>query len=143
MMKVVKFFVAGNPVTQGSMRAFMPKGAKFPVVTHEKGPELKQWRAMVAGAAFDAFGVDNIHHGPLRVSVVFYLQRPQSHYGRHGLLPSAPAYPIKKPDLDKLERAIGDALKGVIYVDDSQVIDWHVVKRFGERPGAMIRARLI
>jgi len=43
-MKVLTFFVPGIPAPQGSMRAFMPKGARFPVVTADN-PKTTRKRA--------------------------------------------------------------------------------------------------
>ena len=38
----------------------------------------------------------------------------------------------KRPDLDNLAKAVKDALKGVIYADDSQIVEAHLFKRYGE-----------
>lgn len=47
----------------------------------------------------------------------------------------------QRPDGDKLTRAIWDALTGVAFEDDSQVVEWHGVKRraeVGEPAGVFI-----
>jgi crossover junction endodeoxyribonuclease RusA len=49
---------------------------------------------------------------------------------------------IRRPDVDKLSRAVGDALSGVCWRDDSQVVDLHATKRLAERdeiPGVLIQ----
>jgi len=38
----------------------------------------------------------------------------------------------KKPDIDNLAKAVKDALKGIIYHDDSQIVEAHLFKRYGE-----------
>jgi Holliday junction resolvase RusA-like endonuclease len=57
---------------------------------------------------------------------------------------NSPRYPTGKPDADKLLRAIGDALTGVVWVDDSQVCDAYVSKQWddvggGERVEVTVR----
>lgn len=44
----------------------------------------------------------------------------------------------RKPDLDKLTRSIKDALTGVIYNDDSQIVGLHCFKEYGDEPGVDI-----
>ena len=62
----------------------------------------------------------------------------RSHYtGKGALKASAPVAP-GKPDLDKLARAVGDALTGVAYRDDAQITRWHLQKRYGEQAGTEI-----
>lgn len=38
--------------------------------------------------------------------------------------------PTKKPDADNIGKIVADALNGIAYHDDSQVVDLHVVKRY-------------
>lgn len=42
-------------------------------------------------------------------------------------------YPTKKPDADNIAKAICDALNGIAYKDDSQIVDLKVEKRFAEQ----------
>lgn len=47
--------------------------------------------------------------------------------------------PITKPDLSNYIKGIEDALKGVWYVDDSQVIDCPATKVYAEEPRVYVR----
>jgi len=61
-------------------------------------------------------------NGPVAASIAFRFQRPESHYGKRGLLPSAPRYMAVMPDLDKLARAVFDALQDAgLLRNDSRV----------------------
>lgn len=60
--------------------------------------------------------------GPVSVSATFYLARQTSR--PHEI------YPDRKPDLDKLCRALGDALEGVILTQDSRIIRWYARKLY-------------
>jgi Holliday junction resolvase RusA-like endonuclease len=110
---VLAFTVYGVPIQKGSARAFMPKGAKYPVVTSDTRRGLKEWERSIRDAAQTHAGVLLVD--AVRVSVWFVLPRPVS-------LPKKVRYHTKKPDIDKLARAVLDALTGVLWKDDSQVV---------------------
>ena len=84
--------------------------------------------------------------GPLEVHAYFVYARPASHYGTgrnaHQLKPSAPAMKHTAPDLDKLQRALGDALTqaGTIR-DDARIVVWHAVKRWADIPHTYLTIR--
>ncbi len=60
---------------------------------------------------------------PVDMRVSFYLARPASK--------SKKAYPTVKPDLDKLVRAVGDALTGICFEDDSAIVHCDARKYYG------------
>ena len=123
--RAFEFVVPGIPIPQGSKN---PWGG-------EANANLKPWRATVAEFANTSLPPD---HGPLvtavEVEVSFVFPRPKAHYrtGKNAelLKDSAPYWHTGKPDLDKLQRAIGDALSGVLLRDDSQIASWMVEKRY-------------
>lgn len=99
----------------------------------ESSKRVKPWRRQVAAAYVDHdFG--DMLDGPVSVTVDFYLPRPKAHYstGRNAgaLKPSAPAEHLTMPDLDKLTRAVGDALTRLAWRDDSQIVAWHAYKHY-------------
>lgn len=126
-MDSFSFFVPGEPITEGSTRAFA-SGQRV-VVTHDRGPELAAWRSRVKRAAQEAAreaGWEPRYDGPVVVDAVFMLRRPKS--AKKRLMPHV------KPDLDKLIRAVGDALApykqpGVLK-DDSRIVTWHASKHY-------------
>ena len=42
-------------------------------------------------------------------------------------------------DLDNLSKAVCDSMNGVVYKDDKQIVDLHLVKLFDEVPGLYVR----
>ena len=136
-MDSFSFFVPGEPITEGSTRAFT-SGQRV-VVTHDRGPELDQWRLKVAHAAQAAAqdaGWEPRYDGPVAVTAAFFLPRPKS--AKKRLVPHV------KPDLDKLIRAVGDALApykqpGVLK-DDSRIVTWRATKDYNDayKSGALI-----
>jgi Holliday junction resolvase RusA-like endonuclease len=88
--------------------------------------------------------------GPIKLVAEFYLPRSGNHYGTgknaRNLKGSAPKYHIKKPDLDKLVRAIQDSLTKVIWQDDKQIVDIEAHKYYETNdtpPGVSICVREI
>lgn len=132
----VRFTVPGVPIPQGSMKAVPDgKGGARLVPDNRR---TKPWRAQIRKVA-DLEGIDP-REGPLRVSLRFMLPRPKGHRGANGLRLAAPAYPATRPDIDKLARAVLDALTGVAYTDDGQVAELIVLKHYASsRPGVDIR----
>jgi crossover junction endodeoxyribonuclease RusA len=77
-------------------------------------PRLKEWRDLVAYTAQQHVRGGQLS-GAVTLRVVFQLARPAS-------LPKRVTTHVTKPDLDKLVRSVGDSLSGVVYRDDSQVV---------------------
>ena len=107
------FFVAGKPVPQGSMSYF--KGR----MVHQNDKELQAWRDIVGWCARRYFPEQL--KGAVTLTVEFILPKPKS---------VTRDEPFVKPDLDKLVRAIGDALTGIAFADDSQVTALVATKRY-------------
>jgi crossover junction endodeoxyribonuclease RusA len=139
----VKFFVAGEPVTEGSIRNVGRRRNGSAILRHDRADELEVWRATIALAAREA-GIDYHADGPVFVDLTFALPRPKSHFNAKGLKKSAPKLPTTKPDGDKLVRAVLDALSGTAYRDDSQVVDHACRKRYAAQfspPGAFVEVK--
>ena len=133
-MTVIRFSVAGQLQTQGSKKAFMRPGMARPVVVDDNKPQLRNWRSDVMTAAREAW-TGGILDGDVSLRLTFYLSRPKAHYRSNGdLKPTAPRTCPKKPDIDKLIRAVLDALTDVIWSDDSRVVRIEAEKLYGE-PG--------
>jgi Holliday junction resolvase RusA-like endonuclease len=60
--------------------------------------------------------------GPVGLDLVFSFARPVSHFGKSGLKATAPRLHMQTPDLDNLIKFVGDALNGLFYTDDKQIV---------------------
>jgi len=133
----VRFFVPGIPAPGGSKKGFVV-GKRAVIVDDCK--RSKPWMQRVASVAADHFATPLV--GPVEVTFSFVVPRPKGHYGSgrnvNTIKPSAPEYPTTKPDTTKFVRSTEDALKGIAWGDDSQVVSQRAVKRYGLRPGVMI-----
>lgn len=136
-MAQVTFTVPGVPAPQGSKVR-----TKWGV--REDNPATRPWRSAVGWEASFAMQGDDLLAGPLALEVVFYFPRPKSHYGsgkNAGVLKAtAPDWHISPPDTDKLLRAIGDSLKGIVCRDDSLFALVRAEKVYGE-PRALVLVR--
>lgn len=134
----IRFFVEGLPIAQGSKKAFMRKGARFPTLV-ESAKGLKPWREHVAQEGKKQRSKVT---GPVRVQLEFIFPRAKSHFGtgrnEKKLKPSAPLHHTKKPDIDKVTRAVLDAITNVVIEDDSCVVQLEASKRYGQKPGCVI-----
>jgi crossover junction endodeoxyribonuclease RusA len=129
-MNRVFFQVFGQPVPQGSVKAFIPKGWTRPVLTSTGGKKLKSWRQDVSTVALAARPAGWELEGVFSVTVTFYFVRPKSAKKRD--------YPNVLPDLDKLLRALGDSLTGILVDDDSRIVHWEGWKKYGVQPAMMV-----
>jgi len=132
---MIHFWVPGVPQPGGSKRAFVNRKTGRPIIT-EDNTRSKDWRTAVAFMAAEV--IKEPLTGPLSVRFEFLLLRPRGHYGKRGVRSSAPEYPAVRPDVSKLVRPTEDALKGIAWHDDSQIVSQEASKRYALTAGAWI-----
>jgi len=130
------FTIPGEPTGKArarvlkSGRAFTPKQTKE---YQKKVQEAFLTQSPTASRLNTGYFI-SYHTGPVRLEIVAYMKRPASHYGtgRNAgkLKDTAPVWPLKKPDFDNIEKAVADALNGLAYKDDSQIVDSHCLKPY-------------
>jgi Holliday junction resolvase RusA-like endonuclease len=123
---MLELFIAGVPRPQGSKNAYK-RGTR--VVMVEANKHLPEWRQAVY-EALRASGKQ--FEGAVTVMATFYLPRPKT---------NKRLYATTKPDVDKLQRAIGDCLtKAGTIIDDSYIVTWNAAKAYadGVEPGVRI-----
>jgi crossover junction endodeoxyribonuclease RusA len=122
--------VEGHPAPQGSKK-HVGHGRMI-----EVSKRVKPWRAAVAAAVRTGMRGLSPFPGPVAIHLDFVMPRPLSTPKR---LPTPPA--VKRPDVDKLARAVLDAVTGIAICDDSQAIHLTATKRIaetGEKAGVVI-----
>lgn len=131
---MVRFFTPGTPTTQGSKRAWVNKFTGKAQMQEVGGDRLRLWRHSVNNEARRLADAGHYFEGPLSVVITFQLRKPKSAPKKR------PSYPIGKlsGDIDKLSRAILDALTNVLFADDAQVVRLSATKGWGEPVGAWI-----
>lgn len=141
-MTHLEFTVHGRPQPAGSKKGFVnPRTSRVVIVDDAKNS--RPWKQQVAGAALDAMGDTPMLNGPVELAVTFFLARPKGHYGTgrnaDALKPSAPEHPTVKPDTTKLLRAVEDAMTGIVWRDDAQVVTQRAYKVYGATDHCTIR----
>lgn len=151
-LSTIEFWVPGRPQTAGSKSAFVNPNTGKAIVTESGSSKSKArkrtWRGDLRDAGEHArrgWDTDQPVDVALWAHFVFVRSRPspQMRSGRHAgqLAPSAVGRrPVSRPDALKLARAAEDALTGVLWLDDSQIVHETIEKAFGDDVGLDPRA---
>jgi len=135
---MLRAHVVGTPRTAGSTRAIPVKRKGVEQVTSTKDVRsvvvadepvgTAAWRGAIVDRVRKLLDGRPVERGPVAVRLVFALSRPRQVPAERAGWPSA------KPDVDKLTRAVLDALTAAgVWKDDAQVCDLRAVKHY---PGA-------
>lgn len=139
---MIAFTVFGTPAPAGSKRALLAPGSSRPVVV-DASTSTKPWQAAVRAEAAAVMDGRPLINSAVWVEMRFFFPRPKAHYGTKGLRESAPEYRTQKPDVIKLARAAEDALTGVLWRDDSQVVSAQLRKGWGEPARCEIKVMVL
>lgn len=139
---MIEFFVQGDPKAQPRPRAFARRmGNTWAARVYDAGT-AEEWKSLIAVAARPHIPSAPMEGG-IFVGLHFLIRRPKGHFGKRGLLPSAPKKHLQKPDIENLEKAVLDACTQLrFWVDDSQVDTLYTMKRWAnenQAPGLWIR----
>lgn len=142
--------VPAVPVAQPRPRATRTTSghARIHEVTHVKGSDgTRRMHPIAAFKASVRMATQSVHTGapldiPLRIDVTFVFPRPDRLIWKTKPMPRVPH--TGKPDRDNCDKAVLDALKGTLFVDDSQVCCGYLEKWVAsgyEQPHVMLRIR--
>lgn len=124
LLKPIVFTVYGTPRPQGSKRSF-PHSKTGEIVMVDDNENLKSWRQEMAWTAWQHRPPKPLIC-PIYIIARFYFARPKS------VSVKKRPHMTTTPDLDKLQRALFDALTGTIIKDDSQVVFVTAFKEYGD-----------
>lgn len=130
-MSTLNFSVNMRAEPQGSSKAFVIPGTNRAIVTSANA-KMKPFRSEVTRMAMATLADMNCDepmlgkYVPAQVEVVFHFTKPDS-------ISKSRVHPVVKPDIDKLLRAVLDALTGVAFKDDAQVVQTRTAKRYSHR----------
>jgi Holliday junction resolvase RusA-like endonuclease len=131
---VIIFELHGEPVgwQRAGVRIVKPKFGKQFATIYTPAETRKYERALALAAQVAARG--KLLAGPLRLVVTAFMPVPASwsRKKRDAALAGV-VRPTVKPDWDNLGK-MTDALKGVVWTDDAQVVDGRVLKFYDEKP---------
>ena len=133
-MLIVNFEVPGDPVPKGRPR-FARRGQFVQTYTDSKTIE---YETHVALKARQAIGATKHLEGALNVFLYLrYAVPPSYSKKRRQACLAGEEYP-KRQDLDNCYKSITDAMNGIVYLDDSQIVEAHIRKVYDEVAGANV-----
>ena len=124
------FFVRGVAAPQGSKTPGVRNDGK-PFLRDSNSVSLQAWRTAINFVLQGKWEGPPLE-GPVKVKLAFGLLRPPS------VSKKRRPWPTVKPDIDKLVRAVLDAMTGICFRDDSQVVDLMATKEYDEESGVSI-----
>ena len=136
---VLRFTVLGNPKPQSRPRFF--RRGNFVRVYDKDKPDKDNFAEV---AMYNAPKEPLTE--PLVVNIIFYLKRPKNHYrtGKFAgvLKDTALNYHTRRPDIDNLSKFVLDSLNKVYWVDDSQIFQLNLTKKYDEEPRTCVEIML-
>jgi len=134
MTLVVTFTVDGDPVPKGRPR-FARRGQFVQTYTDAKTID---YETQVAMRARHAIGSTKPLEGALSVFLYLRYTVPASYSKkRKEACLRGVEYP-KRIDIDNVYKSVTDAMNGIVYLDDSQIVEAHIKKVYAEESGANI-----
>ena len=135
MSFMVTFKVDANPV--GKQRARYAKRGNF-VQTYTPD-KTRNYESLIKEAAIQAMGSNEILETPVNLYLYIRAPIPQSYSKKRSeACLNGSEKPIKKPDASNVLKSVEDAMNGVVYKDDSQIVNIHVAKVYSSLSGVDI-----
>jgi len=124
----IKFTVYGLPKPKARARTVKLRNGKTVSYTPKK---TEDWEDSIRLQALE-HRQEPLWDEALIFEATFILPKPKS-------VPKKRIFPETKPDLDNLCKSVTDALEGLIYTNDSRIVDKVLRKRYGDAPGVEVR----
>jgi len=132
MSMMITFKVDGDPV--GKQRARYAKRGNF-VQTYTPD-KTRNYESLIKEAATQAMGSNEILETPVNLYLYIRAPIPKSlPKKRLEACLNGSEKPIKKPDASNVLKSVEDAMNGVVYKDDSQIVNIHVTKVYSSVSG--------
>ncbi|WP_024516810.1 RusA family crossover junction endodeoxyribonuclease [Bradyrhizobium sp. Tv2a-2] len=130
--------LSGDPQGKGRARAFR-RGSFIGHYTPEK---TRTYEGMIRTAAMDAMGDNEVIPGPVKfvLTAIFSVPASWSRKKREMAL-AGQLLPTKKPDLDNIVKAWTDAMNGVVFADDCQIVHVSSSKSYGNTPAVIVTVK--
>jgi Holliday junction resolvase RusA-like endonuclease len=132
---MVTFKVDADPV--GKQRArYVKRGNFVSTYTPEK---TRTYEALLKEAAIEAMGASEPLETPVSLYLYIRVPIPKScTKKRLEDIANGSEKPTKKPDSSNILKSVEDAMNGVVYKDDCQIINHHITKVYSSLSGVDI-----
>ena len=136
---LIDFTVPGQPYGKGRPRAGKTRAGKVVLYTPEKTVSYEYLVAIVAQQAMKG---RPLLTGPVDVFMSISLEIPASWSKlKQQRALAGQIRPTTKPDIDNVEKAIYDAVNGIVWKDDVQVVDVAKRKQYSLTPGVVVQIK--
>ena len=138
---MIRLIIPGEPIAKGRPRFYPIRtktGRTFSrAVTPERTRSYEVYIRELFAVTYPGFIP---MEGPLSLTVDAYLGIPKStSRKRREAMEGGTIVPEKRPDADNILKSAGDALQGLAFLNDSQIAEATIRKRYSERPRLIIR----
>ena len=124
-MQPLEIYIPGKAVPQGRPR-FARRGNFVQTYDAKQSVDYKSWVKHCAMEVMHKTGAQLISRDvPLHMVLNVVIAKPSS-------VPKRRLCPVVKPDLDNIQKTIQDALEGIAYQADQQIVSIRSVKRYGK-----------
>ena len=132
---MIKLTIPGEPVAKGR-----PRVTRYGTYTPEK---TKNYETLVKELYFVKHK-QTLFEGELKINIKAYFRIPKSaSKKKRAEMISGKIRPTKRPDWDNVGKTVTDALNGVAYEDDSQIVSATVEKYYSNEPRTEIKIERI
>lgn len=140
-MNKIIFKIPGEPVGKGRPKFGRLKGGGVSVRTPEKTINFEN----LVKISFDETGAEPFSSSAqISATITAYFQPPKSASKKKlAQMTTGELRPTKKPDADNIAKAVLDALNGLAYHDDAQVVELHVSKAYAEQAHTIVQLQEI
>jgi Holliday junction resolvase RusA-like endonuclease len=152
-MRELMFIVEGEPVPKGRprftrangfARTYTPQKTRDAEgrVAYSAHVAMQQQKTSICAVQHEnkrdvAVQQKNARKNAVKVSIEFFLKIPKSISRKS--LESNEVMPTVKPDLDNLAKTVLDGMNGIVYQDDSQIVELHISKKYSDHPCTVVR----
>lgn len=137
-MNSIKFTIPGEPCAQGRPR-FSTLGGYVKAIDPAKSRNQKAFIKYLATTAAKQQGWVYTYL-PIHVEIIAYMGIPKSKSKKWRTAAiCGRERPTKKPDVDNLFKLVTDALSGILYNDDKQIVSCRVQKWYSEEPRTEVK----
>jgi Holliday junction resolvase RusA-like endonuclease len=138
MSLVLVYSVYGEPVGKGRPR-FARRGNFVSTYSPQKTKTYEDEIRMMAKAAM---GASDPLETPVTVAIYIRVGIPKSFSKqKHKDALANIERPTKKPDIDNIAKCFLDAMNGIVYLDDKQVVSLHITKIYAETPAVEVMVK--
>ena len=136
MEREIRFTIPGTPKGKARARTFYnPKLGRMQSIT----PDNTMLYENLIRTCYIQASSNKIQDMPVSITIHAVFEPPKSASAKNReAMFAGSILPLKKPDIDNIAKVVLDALNGLAYHDDSQIVSLRVSKTYGAPEGVTV-----